>query len=207
MSNSILILGSGGHAVSCIEAIESAGLFVIKGFVVEDNEAKEPAGLICDFPILGTDKDLPDLISRQVSAHVAFGQIGVSEKRRERFEQLVALGARLPVIRASSSIVSSRADVGDGTSVLHGSIVNAGARIGENVILNTRSLIEHGAQIGSHCHVSTGSIVNGDAIIGEGSFLGSGCVVHQNIRIGSRCVIPSGCVVSADLPDNSWWRG
>ena len=45
--------------------------------------------------------------------------------------------------------------LGSGTSVGHGVIVNAGARVGDYCILSN-SLIEHDAVIGDYCHVSTG---------------------------------------------------
>ena len=65
---------------------------------------------------------------------------------------------------------------------MHGSVVNAGAKIGKNCIINNKALIEHDVVIEDNCHLSTGSTVNGGAIIKKNSFIGSCSVIKQNIK-------------------------
>ena len=68
-------------------------------------------------------------------ALVTVGQIGIL-KFEESFEMIKAFGAQMPIIQASSSIISSHSNIGEGTIVMHGAIVNACAQIGKNVIIN-----------------------------------------------------------------------
>ena len=108
------------------------------------------------YPVIGTDQDIERLLPTSRAAHVTVGQIGDATPRLRLFRLLKSAGAILPAICASTAYVSARAHVGEGSIVMHGSIVNAGARIGINTIVNSGALVEHGAVVGDHCHVSTG---------------------------------------------------
>jgi sugar O-acyltransferase (sialic acid O-acetyltransferase NeuD family) len=203
MAEGLLLVGAGGHACSCIEAIESTGL-AIKGLVdCTDRVGQHVLG----YPILGIDDDLPDLLRNCDGALVTVGQIRSPDVRIRLYRQLEQLGACMPVIMARSATVSRHASLGAGSIVLHGAIVNAAASVGVNVIVNSRALIEHDARIGDHCHIATGAIVNGGARVGEGSFIGSGAVIGEGVAIGARCIIGAGNTVLADHPDDTLIRG
>ena len=200
----ILLVGAGGHAQSCIEAIESDGRFRIAGLV---GSALEVGKSVLGYPVIGTDDALPDLLRRCSTALIAVGQVRPSPLRRRLFELVRTSGFELPAIVASDAVVSRHAILGAGVVVMHGAIINAGAQIGDNSILNSRCLVEHGAVIGGHCHVATGAIVNGEAQVGAGSTLGSGCIVREGRYIGRDCLVGMGLVVRHDQPDGSTFKG
>lgn len=195
---SILLIGAGGHALSCIDVIEQEGGFQIAGLVGLPNEVGLNA---FGHPVLGTDQDLPDLQKDIQYALVTVGQIKTPEPRMTLFERAEQIGFFMPSIVSPQAYVSPNAVLGTGTIVMHGAIVNAGAVIGSNCILNSRTLVEHGAAIGDHCHIATAAIVNGDAKIGAGTFIGSGAGVRESIKIGASCLIGMGQMVLADCPD------
>lgn len=199
MPSGLLLLGAGGHARSCIEAIESAGV-AIRGLVDRSDMVGQQ---VLGYPILGTDNDLPGLLKNNAAALVAVGQIRSPEARIRLYQRLIDLGALLPVIVARSATVSRHAALGAGTIVMHGAIVNAGGAVGSNVIINSHALVEHDAAVGDHCHISTGAVVNGVARIGEGSFIGSGAVIGEGVTIGAGCVIGAGNTVLKDCADNT----
>ena len=199
MSDGMLLIGAGGHARACIEAIESRGL-AIRGLI---DRAELVGQQVLGYPILGVDDDLPNLLSNGAKALVAVGQIRSPDARIRLFRRLVELDATMPVIVARSAVVSRHATIGAGTIVMHGAIVNAVADVGKNVIVNSQALVEHDAKVGDHCHIATGAIVNGAARIGEGSFIGSGVVIGHGVTIGARCVIGAGHVVLKDCADHT----
>lgn len=195
---SILLIGAGGHALSCIDVIEQQGGFEIAGLVGLPHEVGSNA---FGYPVLGTDQDLPDLQKDIQYALVTVGQIKTPRPRMTLFERADQIGFVMPTIASPRAYVSAHATVGAGTIVMHGAIINAGAVIGSNCILNSRALAEHGAAIGDHCHIATATIINGDAKIGAGTFVGSGAGVRESIRIGENCLIGMGQMVLADCPD------
>jgi sugar O-acyltransferase (sialic acid O-acetyltransferase NeuD family) len=198
----ILLIGAGGHAQSCIQLIESSGEFSILGLI---GSAEEVGASVLGYRVLGTDADLQNLRQHCQHAVVAIGQIRPSPVRERMFRQLRAMSFEMPTIIAPDAIISRHATIGSGSVVMHGVIVNAGARIGNNCIMNSRCLVEHGAHIGDHSHIATGAIVNGDASVGKGSTLGSSSVLREGRNIGNDCLVGMGLAVRHDLPDGIFY--
>jgi sugar O-acyltransferase (sialic acid O-acetyltransferase NeuD family) len=193
----VILIGAGGHAHSLIEVIESSVMYEIKGIVVND---KDIVGEVLGYPVIGNDNDLPELVHKDMNFVIAVGQIKTSEIRQRLFNYLKKeLGANFPVVKASTAYISNHSQVGCGTVVLHGAVVNAKSKIGENSIINSLSLIEHDVVIGNHVHVATGAIVNGGVSIGDGTFIGSGVIIRQGVKIGANCFIQAGSVILEDV--------
>ncbi|MCX7180898.1 MAG: NeuD/PglB/VioB family sugar acetyltransferase [Proteobacteria bacterium] len=195
----ILLVGDGGHARSCIDVLESAGLR-IAGLVGMHHEA---ASNIFGYKMLGVDEDLPILIKTASSALVAVGQIGAATTRIRLFERLREIGYALPAIVSPRAYVSPHARIGAGSIVMHGAIVNAGASIGTNCIINSQALIEHDSDVGNHCHIATRAVLNGDVRVGQGSFIGSASVVREGVILGQQCVVGMGLSIRHNQPDGS----
>ena len=195
----IILIGSGGHARASIDVIEQEGRFKIAGLIEKNSEqSKENLG----YPVIGRDDALKSLRQKYQHALITVGQIKNADIRVSLFNMLVAAGYQLPVITSPSAYVSRHAEIGTGTIVMHGAVINACADIGVNCIINNQALVEHDTMIGDHCHIATGAIVNGKVRVGEGTFVGSGAVTKQGITIGTNCVIGAGCVIKNNLPDS-----
>ena len=192
---SILLVGAGGHARACIDAIEQEGRFVVKGLVGLSHEV---GSQILNYPVLGTDEDLPILLHDCVNASITIGQIKTAEPRIRLFDLMQDHGYEFPIIVSSNAYVSPHAKLGAGTIVMHGAIINAGAIVGKNCIINSRSLVEHDVVIADHCHIATAAAINSGVCIGTGTFIGSNSSVRQCVNIGERCVIGMGQQVLAD---------
>jgi len=197
----ILVIGAGGHARACIDVIEAHGVYGIAGLIGLPEEAGTQ---VLGFPVLGTDKDIPALVAKFGTAIVAVGQIKSPDLRINFFTQLEQLGCRLPAIVSPLAYVSRHAQVGAGTIVMHGAVINAAASAGRNCIINSMALVEHDVVVGDHCHIATSAAVNSGAHIGAGTFVGSGVTVRQLIRIGERCVIGMGQHVVKNCESGTW---
>ena len=192
---SILLVGAGGHAGACIDVIEQEGRFVVKGLVGLPGEV---GSRVFDYPVLGSDADLPALLSDCKNALVVVGQIKTPDLRISLFHQLQENKCVLPVIVSPYAYVSPNAKLDTGTIVMHGAIVNARAVVGKNCIINSQSLIEHDVVISDHCHIATAATINSGVRIGTGTFVGSNSSVRQFINIGERCLIGMGQQVLSD---------
>lgn len=188
----IILIGAGGHALSCIDVIEQEGTYLIAGLVGADDQINsEKIG----YKVLANDSALQELSKTYKYALVTVGQISTPDLRVKIYSQLRKFGFELPAIVSPRAYVSKHARIADGTIVMHGAVVNAGATIGANCIINTGALIEHCAQVGDHCHIATRATINGDVKICAGAFVGSGAVIKQGLEIGERVVIGMGISV------------
>lgn len=189
---SLVLIGAGGHARACIDVIEHLGTFDIAGLIGSEEELQREC---LGYRVIATDSDFAKLAKLYQYALISVGQIESALFRQRLYDQAVVIGFKLPTIISPTAHVSRHAVVGDGTMVMHGAIVNAGAKVGSNCIINTNALIEHDAIVADHCHISTGAIVNGAANIGLGSFVGSQSVIKQGVTLGNNCVVGMGIAV------------
>jgi sugar O-acyltransferase (sialic acid O-acetyltransferase NeuD family) len=192
---SILLLGAGGHARSCIDVVEQHGQFRIGGLLGLPTQVGTS---VLGYSVLGTEADLPMLVREHAYALITIGQLSTPEHRMRLFNMAHSHDYRLPVIVSPRAYVSRHASLAAGTVVMHGAVVNAFAVVGRNCILNSLSLVEHDAVIDDHCHISTAAAVNGGVHVAAGTFIGSHACVRQGIRIGEGCVIGMGQRVFGD---------
>jgi sugar O-acyltransferase (sialic acid O-acetyltransferase NeuD family) len=197
---SILLIGAGGHARSCIDVIEQEGSYTVGGLI---GLPQEVGSQVLGYKVLGVDSDLPVLSSHFTHVLITLGQIKSPDARMGLHALLEERGCCLPVIVSPLAYVSVHARIGSGTIVMHGAIINAGAKIGRNCIINSKALVEHNAVVGDHCHIATAAVLNGDVSIGDGSFIGSNACVRQGIRVAERCVVGMGQLVVYDYESES----
>ena len=192
----IILIGAGGHALSCIDVIEQTKNFHIAGLV----GLKEEIGKVINgYKVIGSDSDLTQIVREYKFALISTGQITSADLRIKLYKKAIKVGFELPAITSPFSYVSPQAQINKGTIVLHGAVINAGVKIGTNCIINSCVLIEHGTEVSDHCHVSTGAILNGSTRIGSRSFIGSGAILKQGISIGSDCQVGMGQLITKNL--------
>lgn len=190
----IILIGGGGHCKSVIEAAESSHRRILGVLDMPENVGKK----IFDYTVIGTDEDISKFAA-QAEFVVTVGQIKSSLRRREIAKKIEAAGGVLGVVVASTANVSRHAILGQGTVVLHGAMVNAGAVIGNNCIINTLANVEHDVVVGSYSHISTGAMVNGNCSVGSDTFVGSQSVVLNGVKICENCVIAAGAFVNKSI--------
>ena len=194
MSNSaskVWLYGAGGHAYVVTDilnelAIPVGGLFDDDPKVVSSNsdEIREGVGL------LGENFERPP--------EPMIITVGNCEIRNRL---AASLGSPFFTAVHPSARLSTSVEVGEGTVVLHGAIVQAKSQIGRHVIVNTGARIDHENVLSDFVHVAPGATLCGDVSVGNGSFIGAGAVLIQGIRVGAHCTIGAGAVIIRDVPD------
>ncbi|WP_319381919.1 acetyltransferase [Thiomicrorhabdus sp.] len=200
----LLLIGGGGHCRSCIDVIEAEGRFRIVGIVEADARAAFDQG---DYPLVGYDADLPDLVKQTPHCLICIGQLKSAEIRRRLQQRLQALGAIFPVIVSPYAYVSPKAEIGAGSIVMHHALLNANTRVGEHCIINSKVLLEHDSVIGDQVHLATGALVNGAVEVGSGCLIGSGAVIKQGCRIAADTVVGAGALVLVSLEKSGTYTG
>lgn len=196
-----ILIGGGGHCRVIIEIMELGG-WNIAGVV--DSASKTD---VCGYSYLGDDNMLPELKATYNQALVTVGQIKSAANRKRLYTYLKSLNYALPSLVSPLAHFSHRANLGEGSVVMHQALVNAGAQVGHNCIINSRALVEHDSIIGDHCHISIGAIVAGGTKIDDEVFMGMGSLCRNGIAIGKGCVVGMGVKVMHDLPPGTVYTG
>lgn len=196
MKEPIILIGGGGHCKSCIDVIEQGEKFHIVGIL---DTPEKIGGKILGYEIIGTDDDFAELSQTINNYLITVGQIKSAAKRFKLYNMVKTGGGRLPAIVSPNAYVAKSAIIGEGTIIMHHTIVNAEAHIGVNCIINSKALVEHEAMVGDFSHISTGAIVNGQTKVGNRCFVGSNAVLTNNIYISDDVIISAGSRVLTDI--------
>ncbi len=197
MSRQAIIIGYSGHAYVVLDILLSNN-YKITGYCngLEENKA-DPYNLT----YLGSEEAPDNLeILRQ---HDTFVCIGSNEIRGKIFKSLLSKNVICPYLVHPRSIISTSAEISEGTVVMAGVIINAFAKIGNAVICNSGAIIEHECVVGDYVHIAPGAILAGNVTIGEGSFIGANSIIKQGIKIGKNVTVGAGSVILNDIPDNA----
>ena len=193
MKKKIALFGAGGHAVSCIDVIETEKKYKID-CILDKYSNKKYLGKYK--VIKENDINIERLKKRKIfNIVICIGQIKTSKVRKELFNKLKKKGFNFPVIKSPRSIVSKKSLIEEGSVIFHNTTINAGAHIGKNCIINSSSLIEHGVKIGNNSHVATGVIINGDCNIGRDTFIGSGSILKHGLKLKAKSFVKMGSLV------------
>lgn len=192
----IAIIGAGcqGLVVSDIidEMKKSDKSICVIGFI--DDGEMNIGKKVGNYKIIGRIKDLSKLKADRVI--VAIGD------NKTRNEIVRKIKTRYFTAIHPSAVISKSAQVLEGSMVLGGVVVNAGARIGKHVILNTGCTVDHHNVINDFVHVAPGVHLGGNVKIGNGVLVGIGATVINNITIGKWTVIGAGSVVVKNIKGN-----
>jgi len=185
----MILIGYSGHALVAIEAIYSCS-GSITGYCEIVKKKENPF----DLKYLGFDS--VDVLTNNQWI-VAIGDNKIRSRIIEKYKSVGAL----QIFSHSSSIIGSFVEIGIGTLLCAGSIVNSLAVVGKGCIINTAAVVEHGCQVGDFVHVAPGAVLAGNVKVGKHSFIGANAVVRQGVEIGNDVIVGAGAVVLSDVPD------
>lgn len=191
----LAILGASGHGKVVADTAECCGWKSIEFF--DDAWPERKVNGI--WPVIGDTSALHNQLASFDGVLVA---IGDNRIRYARLLDLHIRGGRLIKLIHPSATVSRYADVGYGTVILAGVVVNAGAYIKQGVILNTGCSIDHDCELANAVHISPGARLAGGVSVGDESWIGIGASVRQLINIGQRVIVGAGSVVVSDIPND-----
>ena len=191
----ICILGSGGHAASCIDLIESTKKFEILGIIPQKNDKNLEKEFLKKYQIIGIDNDYKKISNVCKNIVIGISFYKDLSLRSKMFKDLKKAGFKLPIICSPRSHISLGAKIDEGTQIFHSVTINKNVIIGKNCIINSHALIEHDVIIDQNSQISTGVIVNGGCTIKENSFIGSGSILRENILIKKKSFIKMGPIV------------
>lgn len=199
----IVLIGGGGHCKVIIDIIKSIGEYEIIGITDKNNNNS-----VLGVPIIGDDNILQQLYNEGVEyAFIGIGALNNIEVRSLIYRKLKNIGFKLPVLIHKHAVVSQYSNIGEGTCVMAGAIINPGVFMGKNCIINTGSVIEHECKIGQNTHISPNSSIAGGVHIGSNAHVGIGSTIIEGKTIGDNVTIGAGAVVIDDIADNAFVVG
>lgn len=199
MKDGLLIIGASGHGKVVADIALKMNKWNHIAFLDNDESIISPMGI----EVIGRATD----VFKYIKGYEIFVGIGNNMTRERIQESLEADGARIPVLIHPMAAIGEQVEIGKGTVVMAGAIINCCTRIGKGCIINTGATIDHDNVIEDYVHISPGANIAGTVKVGKGSWLGIGSKVSNNVNITSGCVIGAGTVVIKDITEPGTYVG
>jgi sugar O-acyltransferase (sialic acid O-acetyltransferase NeuD family) len=191
----MIIIGSGGHAVSVANVALSAG-YKIAYFV-----DKRKIGLsLLGINIIGNISDLDN--NSEFDYSIAVGDNHLREKIYQEFLKKYGY-IKFPSLVHHSAVISHFSKIKDGTVVMPGAVVGPNSTIGKFCIINTHSSIDHDCVMSDFSSLAPGAVTGGTVEIGFRSSIAIRAVINQGINVGEDCILGASSYLKDNLPDNS----
>ena len=180
----LLIIGAGGHGKVVAEAAKLEGKYNKISFL-DDGNLKS----VLDYPVIGCINDYKTLKEEYKYAFVA---IGNNKVRLNLIKNLINEGYIVPKIFHPKSVISEYSNIGVGTVVLSGAVINVDTKIGNGCILNINSTLDHDSIIEDGCHISSGAVIRSMVKVKRLSTIKANACVTQGKIIEEEIIINAG---------------
>ena len=190
--NRLIIIGASGHGKVVADIAVLNGYEDIV-FLDDDENIKECAG----WPVVGKSTEAPE-----GEIFVAVGNPETRKRLMELYKDKVQ-----PVLVHPKAIVAKDVEIGKGSVVMAGAIINPGSKVGKGVIVNTSSSIDHDCSVGDYSHISVDAHLCGTVTVEDNVWVGAGATVINNVNICDGCTIGAGAVVIKDINEPGTYVG
>lgn len=191
MRKKLIIIGASGHGKVVADIAIKMNQWQEIVFMDNNESLTQSLGL----DVIGTTDDA---FKYKIEADF-FVAIGNNQIRKDIQEKLLSGGCNVVRLIHPQAILGLDVQIGVGTVIMAGVVINSSSRVGNGCIINTSSSIDHDNDIGDYVHVSPGARTAGIVSIGSRTWLGVSSTVSNNIKICHDCTIGAGSVVIRDI--------
>jgi len=199
MKDKLIIIGASGHGKVVADIAIKMNKWQSIAFLDDDQSIKTSMGL----EVIGKTADA-STYKDEADFFVAIGSNATREKIQEK---LIEQGSSVVSLIHPSAVIGSDVEIGIGSVVMAGVVVNSSSRIGKGCIVNTSSSLDHDNVIKDYVHISPGVMTAGSVEIGKSTWLGIGSVVSNNVNICNGCKVGAGAVVVKDITEPGTYVG
>ena len=199
MKDKLIIIGASGHGKVVADIAIKMNKWQSIAFLDDDESIKTSMGL--------------EVIGRTADAFTYKGEadffvaIGSNTTREKIQEKLMEQGINVICLIHPSAVIGTNVEIGFGSVVMAGVVINSSSRIGNGCIINTSSSLDHDNVIENYVHISPGVNMAGTVKVGKGSWIGIGSVVSNNVNICSSCKVGAGAVVVKNITEPGTYVG
>jgi len=199
MKDKLIIIGASGHGKVVADIAIKMNKWQSIAFLDDDESIKTSMG----FEVIGKTADV-FIYKNEADFFVAIGSNTTREKIQEK---LIEQGLNVVSLIHPSAVIGTDVEIGIGSVVMAGVVINSSSRIGKGCIINTSSSLDHDNVIEDYVHISPGAGIAGTVKVGKGSWLGTGSIISNNVNICNGCIVGAGAVVVKDIAEPGTYVG
>lgn len=141
--------------------------------------------------------------SEDIVIVMAMGYGELNRSRQSMFERLKSHNYAIETYIHNDAKVYTRYDIGDGSVVLPGAVVEPFCRVGSNTLIWCNTTIAHHASIDSHCWLASGSVISGGAIVRDNTFIGVNATIVNGVEVSKLNIVGANALISKCTQPNT----
>ena len=190
----LVIIGSGGHAVSVVNVAISAG-YTIKCFVDKNKKISNLLG----FNVVDSVEEVDEWTSYHFG--IAIGDNALRERLYNALKDKY-FNLTFPALIHASAIISSFTNLDEGTVVMPNAVIGPNSTIGKFCLINTHASVDHDCVMMDFSSIAPGAAIGGQVHIGNRSAISIGTSVKHGIKIGDDSIVGANSYLNKDMPNN-----
>ncbi len=191
MKDKLIIIGASGHGKVVADIAIKMNKWQSIAFLDDDESIKT----CMELEVIGKNADA-FTYKDEADFFVGIGNNATREKIQEKLE---TEGLSVVSLIHPNAVIGFDVEIGTGTTVMAGVVINSSSKIGKGCIINTSCSLDHDNVIEDYVHISPGANLAGTVKVGKGSWIGIGSVISNNVNICSGCKLGAGAVVVKDI--------
>lgn len=186
MSNTLIIVGAGGHGQAIADLAESTGEYE-KIYFVDDCFPERNKALGID--IVGkTDS----LFTGELEFDAVFVAIGNNRVRQAIIERIIDAGLSLASLIHPKSWVSDYAEISVGVAVMAGAVVGTNARLKVGALVNANATVDHDCILHKFAHIGAGVQLAGGVEVASSCWMQAGSCAGYFVKTDEGVVYSPG---------------
>lgn len=191
MIKQLIIVGASGHGKVVADIAIKMNRWDCVVFLDDNTSIKK----LIELDVVGTTieaikyKDKADF----------FVAIGNNKTRKKIQENFIVQGLNIVTLIHPNAVIGTDVEIGIGTVIMAGVVINSSTRIGNSCIINTCSSVDHDNEIKDYVHLSPGVRTAGNVTVNHTTWLGIGSIISNNVYICEECKIGAGALVIKNI--------
>jgi sugar O-acyltransferase (sialic acid O-acetyltransferase NeuD family) len=197
----LIIIGAGGGAKMCIDALEISTDYQVVGLL---DDKVDIGDNVLKIPVIGNLNCIKELIEINITSFViAFGVLERRNKRFDLYTSLKELGCKFPNIIHPRAIVEKSVELGEGNVILAGANIGSSVKLGNLNYINNNSLVSHDCVLIDNIHIAPAAALASSIIIESHVLVGMNTTLYFGIKIGESSTILNGLTINNNIEKNS----
>lgn len=196
----IIIIGNAITADIIFSYLKNDKRYRVAGFAVDKDYIADKA--LHGLPVHDI-ATLADTASPQThNIIIGAGYQKLNATRASLFTRVKDMGYTAETYIHENVHIQTDEDIGEGSIILPGSVIEPYAKIGKNSVIWANCTIAHHSVIGDHCWIASGTVIAGQGQIGDYSFVGVNATIANKVKIGAHNLIGAHTVIQKHTGEN-----
>ena len=133
---------------------------------------------------------------------IALGYNNVNKDRMNVFNRILDFGDSIETYIHPDAKIYTDNEIGTGTIILPGAVVEPYAKIGSNTVVWANALVAHHAVVSDNCWIASGTVIAGQAEVRSNCFLGVNSTIVNKVVLEEYNIIGANTMILKNTKPN-----